>query len=61
MEVIGRDLLLSAPAPRVGELADGSILVASYHPESDWVKALDDVATHLGIPTWAEYTERRSV
>ncbi|ACV46301.1 MULTISPECIES: hypothetical protein [Halomicrobium] len=52
VEQIGRDTLLSAPAPRVEELDDGSILIVSKHPFSD--DAIEDVADHIGIPFWGD-------
>ena len=57
VETIGRETLLSAPAPRIDELTDGSVLIASKHPLEVSEHQLDDVGSHLGIPTWLECIE----
>jgi len=55
VETIGRERLLSAPAPRVEELSDGSVLVVSKHPLSD--DPIDDIAEHMGIHFWGDDPE----
>jgi hypothetical protein len=54
VEIIGRKTLMSAPAPRIDELTDGSVLIASKHPLEVSEHQLDDVGSHLAIPTWLE-------
>lgn len=54
VETIGRETLLSAPAPHVEELDDGSVLAVSKHPTSG--DSLNEVADHVGIPTWGSDT-----
>jgi hypothetical protein len=52
---IGRETLLSAPAPRVEELEDGSVLMAIRHPLDVSMKQLRFVSKHLDIPHWADF------
>ncbi|MBO4249270.1 hypothetical protein IL252_15750 [Halomicrobium sp. IBSBa] len=52
VERIGRQTLLSTPAPEVEELDDGSILVVSKHPFSD--DPIEDIANHIGIHFWGQ-------
>lgn len=52
---IGREKLLSAPAPRVEELSNGSVLIASKHPLEIGGEALMAVSNHLGISPWGDY------
>lgn len=60
VETVGRDTLLSAPAPRVEALADGSVLVASKNPESIDPDPLEAVADHVGIPSWEDRPHERA-
>jgi len=55
VEAIGRETLISAPAPHVEELDDGSVLVVSKHPTSG--TSLEEVADHIGIPSWRTGTD----
>jgi len=52
VEQIGRETLLSAPAPQVEELNDGSILIISKHPCSD--DPIEEIADHIGIHFWGQ-------
>jgi len=54
VETIGREKLLSAPAPRAEELDDGSVLIASKHPLEIGEGHFPEVSDHLGIPDWAD-------
>lgn len=54
VETIGRDPLRSAPAPRVEEGDDGSVMIISKHPLDASDDALSAVSDHLGIPTWLD-------
>lgn len=55
VETIGKERLLSAPAFRTEQLDDGSVLVVSKHPTTH--DSLDDVADHIGIPSWEDLPE----
>jgi len=60
VEAIGHDHLLAAPATRVREFDDGSVLLVSKHPEDSDPDPLDEVAEHLGIRSWEDYPNERA-
>ena len=60
VETIGRETLLSAPAPYVEELDDGSVLLVSKHPADADPGPLDEVADHVGIRSWEDYPDERA-
>ncbi|MCU4802307.1 hypothetical protein OB920_18175 [Halobacteria archaeon HArc-gm2] len=60
VEAIGRNRLLSAPAPHVEELADGGILLISKHPVTIDPATIDEVADHVGIKCWEDYPHERA-
>lgn len=57
VEQYSRERLLSAPAPRVEELDDGSIVLVTRNPLN--LEADTEVAAHLGIPSAKQYYESR--
>lgn len=58
VETIGRETLLSAPAPRVETLADGSILLISKNPVDNTPP--EAVSEHVGIQTITDYSDHVS-
>jgi len=60
VKAIGREHLLAAPAMRVEEFDDGSVLLVSKHPANLDPDRLDDVAEHVGIRSWEDYPHERA-
>ncbi|ACV49446.1 hypothetical protein [Halomicrobium mukohataei] len=58
VEAIGRETLLSAPAPRVEALEDGSILLISKNPVDN--APPEEVSEHVGIQTMTDYSDHVS-
>lgn len=59
VETIGEQRLLTAPADVSEQLPDGSIILVSRHMP-DYPEPLDDIADHVGIPSWQDYPEERA-
>ncbi|ACV49444.1 hypothetical protein [Halomicrobium mukohataei] len=58
VDAIGRETLLSAPAPRAETLADGSILLISKNPVDNTPP--EAVSEHVGIQTMTDYSDHVS-
>ncbi|WP_159076952.1 hypothetical protein [Halococcoides cellulosivorans] len=50
IDYYGRETLLSAPAWKVEELNDGSIMTVCHDNVLDWMEDCRDVADHIGLP-----------